>query len=84
MEASKLGVESDPQSHQIEAVSVTNATAHWILNPLSKARVQTHILMDASQVLNLLSHSRNSQTHFTIKLTKGEGVLLGSLIGLRI
>ena len=33
---------------------------HWILNPLSKARDQTHILMDTSHVLNPLSQSRNS------------------------
>ena len=33
---------------------------HWILNPLIKARDQTHILMDTSQVLNLLSHNGNS------------------------
>ena len=32
---------------------------HWILNPLSKARDRTGIFMDASQVLNLLSHNRN-------------------------
>ena len=31
----------------------------WILNPLSKARGQTQILMDTSQVHNLLSHSGN-------------------------
>ena len=31
-----------------------------ILNPRSKARNQTHILIDASWVLNPLSHSRNS------------------------
>ena len=30
-----------------------------ILNPLSEARDQTHILMDASQVHNWLSHNRN-------------------------
>ena len=33
----------------------------WILNPLSQARNQTHILMYTSQVLNLLSHNGNSQ-----------------------
>ena len=32
-----------------------------ILNPLSKARDQTRILMDTSQALNSLSHNRNSQ-----------------------
>ena len=32
-----------------------------ILNPLGKARDQTHILMDTSQVLNLLSHNGNSK-----------------------
>ena len=31
-----------------------------ILNSLSKARRQTHILLDTSQVLNLLSHNGNS------------------------
>ena len=33
---------------------------HWILNPLSEARDQTCVLMDTSQVLNLLSHNRNT------------------------
>ena len=33
---------------------------HWILNPLSKARDRIHILMNTSQVHNLLSHSGNS------------------------
>ena len=31
-----------------------------ILNPLSKVRDQTRILMDTGRVLNSLSHSRNS------------------------
>ena len=35
---------------------------HWILNPLSKARDQTHILIDTSQVHNLLSHRGNSSS----------------------
>ena len=33
---------------------------HRILNPLSKARDRTCILMDTSQVLNVLSHNGNS------------------------
>ena len=33
---------------------------HQILNPLSEARHQTHILMDTSRFLNPLSHSRSS------------------------
>ena len=32
-------------------------------NPLSEARDQTRILVDTSQVLNLLSHNRNSQKY---------------------
>ena len=39
---------------------------YQILNPLSKARAQTHILMDTSQVLNLLSHNGNSLCVFFI------------------
>ena len=50
-----------PQQGRIQATSVTCATAcsnarsltHWV-------RPGTHILMDSSRVLNLLSHSRNS------------------------
>ena len=38
----------------------------WILNPLSKARDQTPILMDTSQVLILLSHNGNSD--FSLKI----------------
>ena len=33
---------------------------HWILNPLSKARDQTHISTDIRWDLNPLSHNRNS------------------------
>ena len=36
---------------------------HWILNSLGKTREQTCILMDTTQVLNPLSHSRNSLKH---------------------
>ena len=37
---------------------------HEILNPLSKARDGTCMLMDTSQVLNLLSHNGNSKDFF--------------------
>ena len=36
----------------------------WILNPLSRARDQTLILMDSSWVCNPLSHKRNSSLLF--------------------
>ena len=50
------------QQCQIQATSVIY-TSLWqcqILNPLGKAKDQTHILMDASQVLNPLSYNRSS------------------------
>ena len=37
---------------------------HQILNPLSKVMDQTQILMDTSQVLNLLSYNGNSHHSF--------------------
>ena len=47
----------------IRAAATTNTTAHSntrILNSLSKARDQTCILMNTIQVLELLSHDRNT------------------------
>ena len=39
---------------------------------MSKDRYQTHILMGTSQILNLLSHNRNSLTSFNLNyLLKG-------------
>ena len=50
----------------------------WILNPLSEAKDRTHMLMDTSRVLNLLSHKRNSLTSYycallycTLKMLQG-------------
>ena len=37
-----------------------NLQQRWIFSPLSKARDWTRILMDISQILNLLSHNGNS------------------------
>ena len=71
MEDPRLGVESE-----LQLPAYTTATATWvpslicnllhssrqhqILNPLSKARDQTHILMDTGQVLNPVNHNGNS------------------------
>ena len=71
MEVHRLGVES---KLQLLAYTTDTATQDlscmcelhhslwqcWILNPLSRAREQTCILMDTSQFLNPLSYSRNS------------------------
>ena len=71
MEVPRLGVESELQ---MPACATTIATKDpiyicnlhhstqqcQILNPLSEVRDLTHILMDTSQVCNLLSHSGNS------------------------
>ena len=71
MEVLRRGVESE-----LQLWAYVTATKMWdlslicnlyhssgqcqILNLLSEARNQTHILMDTSRVLNLLSHNRNS------------------------
>ena len=75
MEVPRLGVKSELQ---VPAYAI--GTAIWdlrricglhhssrqcqILNPLSEARDQNHILMDTSQILNPLSHSGNSSVRF--------------------
>jgi len=72
MEVPKLGVELELQMLGYTTATAT-ATAMpypshicklhhrswqcWMLNPLSKVRDQTCILMDTSQVLNILSHN---------------------------
>ena len=77
MEVPRVGVESE-----LQLLAYTTATAtpdpscvcdlhhgswqRWILNLLRKSRDQTHILMDNSQVLNLLSHNKNSLTFFLL------------------
>ena len=60
-----------PQQCRIQVESVTYTIPHGkglILNPLSKARDQTHILMYTSRVHNLLSHSKNSYTYTYLRL----------------
>ena len=69
MEVPRLGVKSE-----LQLLAYTTATtpdpSHicelipqlvGMLNPPSEARDQTRILMDTSQVLNTLSHNRNSR-----------------------
>ena len=46
------------QQCQIQAASVTCTTAYC--NPMTKAKDQTHIFMDTSQFLKLMSHNVNS------------------------
>ena len=50
-----------PQQRQIQAKSVTYATAHGnTRSSLSKDRDQIRILMNTSQILNTLSHDGNA------------------------
>ena len=50
-----------------------------ILNPLSEARDWTHILTDTSWVCNQLSHDRNPEIYFLIRLESWNGFLLYGL-----
>ena len=38
----------------------------WILNSLSEVRDRTQVLMNTGQVLNLLSHNKNSMVNFML------------------
>ena len=84
MKAPGLGVESE-----LQLQAYTTATAmpdlsyvcnlyhrswqYWILIPLSKARDETCILMDTSQVLNPLSHNGNSKEQFLFDTVENQG-----------
>ena len=61
MEVPRLGVELEPQLLAYTTAAATQDPSHvfdlyhivgqrWILNPLSEARDQAHILMDIGQV----------------------------------
>ena len=56
MEVPRLRVELE-----LQPLAYAAALKHRILNTLSKARDQTCILMDTSQVHNSLSHNGNSE-----------------------
>ena len=71
MKVPRLGVESELQLPACTTATATwdlsyicdlrcSLQQQWILNPLSEAKDLTCILMDTSQILNLLSHNRNS------------------------
>ena len=82
MEVSRLGVESELQLPAYATATATwdpslvfdvhhSSWQHRILNPLSEARDQTHILTDTSQILNLLSYNGNSLFSFLKRVIKG-------------
>ena len=71
MEVPRLGVKSELQLLAYTTATATRDMSHicnlyhssqqcWILNPLSKARDQTHNLMVASWIHQPLRHDRNS------------------------
>ena len=75
MEVPRRGMESEPQLPAYDSATATWDPSHicsqhqglrqcWILNPLSEAGDQTHILIDTSQVLNPLSYNGNSPVDF--------------------
>ena len=59
MEVPRLGVKSELQL----LVYTTAQGSTRSFNPLSETRAQTCILMDASRILNPLSHNGNSKFH---------------------
>ena len=70
MEVPRLGVELELHLPTYTTAPATQDPSHiwdlchsswqcWMLNPLSKARDGTHVLMDTSHFLNLLSHNGN-------------------------
>ena len=73
-EVSRLGIKSELQLLAYALASAMpelshihdlchSLQEHQILNPLSNARDQTCILLDTSQILNLLSHNGSSKSH---------------------
>ena len=62
MEQQLLARPQPPQRRIRAACDLHHSSQHcWILNPLSRAGGQTHIHVDSSRVLNLLSHNGNSK-----------------------
>ena len=82
MEVPRLGVQSELQLPAYNTATATpdpsrvcdlrhSSRQHQILNPLSEARDGTQILVDTSQVLNLLCYNENSK--FILFLWNGCG-----------
>ena len=77
MEVPRLRAELELQLLAIATVTATSDLSHicnihhssrqrYLLNPLSKARDRTQILMDAGQALNPLSHNGNSDGRLSL------------------
>ena len=77
MEFSSLGVKSELQLPAYTTATTTqdlsrvcdphhSSRQHQILNPLTKAKDRTHVLMDTSGVHNLLSHHGNAGLLFSV------------------
>ena len=75
MEVPILGVKLELQLLAYPTVTATqnpslicnlyhSSQQHWILNSLSEARDQTHILMDTSWFHNALSYNENALKNF--------------------
>ena len=86
MEVPRLGVKSELQLLTSATATAKPVPSHifdlyhssrqpQILNPLSEPRDRSHILMDTSQVLNPLSHNRNSWKDVLISETCGPSIL---------
>ena len=68
MEVHRLGAESELLAYTtVTAMSdpsrIRLQQCQILINPLSKARDQTHILMDTSRVLNPVSHKAPKEVH---------------------
>ena len=90
MKVPGLGVESELQLLACTTATVTpnpslicnlhccSLQQHQILNPLSRGRDRTHVVMDTSQVLNPLSHNGNPILSFFFCLFRAATMAFGA------